>query len=347
MHLPPDLLVAATKTIDVKSYWTATCPKGTGDAHAKRFSWPLDADQCFGESDFVRWAKRCVAMRGTPVRIEWRNQSTRALVADGVIWDDGGESEYHDDLPPTMAEALMPADGEMSLGLGGGEVTTSFERAITLLIEKPDVARSALGVIADFIGSFRSGPDEFMMKQLAEHSAAASAAAIKTTLEKILAAEGYEVDEDGEVTAPEDCERDVDSAAATAEDTEEEVEGDDQDDLDEQLDDDQEPDEQLDDDQEPDERLHDDQELDDEQLDDDQDLDEQLDDDQELDGRELDDHEQLSEQELEDDEQFDEQLDEPSQPAAQDNVRLMVRLVEGDAPDDDIVEEDTEVYAEA
>jgi hypothetical protein len=210
MILPCDLVDASRRSHDTASRWVALCPKSSKDRVSPRFTWPLDPGQAFGEQNFRNWTKRCVRARGLPVRIEWRERAG-ILLASGVIWDED-EYGYEDDDVPTLAEALLPGEGELYLptaDLDGD--STALERAIVLALEQPETVKNALIAVGDFLKSFGT-PDELAQKRMAEYAADVAAAraamAVENKIEEIMRKAGYDVDDDGEVVAPDEDQAD-------------------------------------------------------------------------------------------------------------------------------------------
>lgn len=197
MHVPEELSTAANQTLSEPSKWIALCPKGKGDTTSPRYTWPLDADRPIGERDLTHWLSRCIRARGCPVRIQWRANSGK-LLAEATIWDD----TRHDEAP-TLAEALMPANGDLYVP-SDGEKQSSFERGVTMLLERPETIMTVVQIVKDAFKGLGS-PDELALQAYADKvgdiAAERAARAVESKIEEIMRNAGILADDEAELDA--------------------------------------------------------------------------------------------------------------------------------------------------
>ena len=222
--LPEELETSASTPQPVKTEWSAICNDQT------RYRWPVGSHRAMGLANLRKWVERITARHGYPVRIRHHERvgSERELV-DEMLWSSG--SEFDDDFQgaemlPSTTEQILGADGQTFVE---ATAETPLERAICLFLEKPQTLQLALATVSEFLVSLRT-PDDLAIKAAGEHAAECAAAAVENKLAELMRDAGYDVDEDGEMTSPEESH----PAAAQVIDVEEEQELDEEPELEEE-----------------------------------------------------------------------------------------------------------------
>ena len=220
MYLPDEITSSAQASHHTKSVWTAVCEND------RRFRWPVASHRAMGLPNLRQWVQKIIATAGYPVRIQhWESGAgDSTLLAESVIWGSGDELEDEfgsaEEMPSFGAE-VIGQDGQRFIE--GAAPVSPFERAITMLIEKPETVRMVLASVGDFFESWRT-PDELAMARIEEGAAEAAANAVENKLAELLRKSGYRIGDDGELHGPDDADPDrLDAADEDEEQDEDET----------------------------------------------------------------------------------------------------------------------------
>lgn len=202
MNLPDEITRSAAKTHRASTIWTAICENDF------RYKWCVAAHRAMGAQNLQMWVQRIVGTAGYPVRIQhWERGGASLLLAEALLWASGDELEdefgHAQEMPGPGA--MLGYDGQNHIE--GAAPTSAFERAITLIIEKPETVTLVLKSVVEAWESFRS-PDELAMKRIEEGAAEAAANAVSNHLAKLLRQSGYRVDEAGNLQGPDESDSD-------------------------------------------------------------------------------------------------------------------------------------------